>query len=140
MKNRVRLAKMLLYFICGVGIVMSFLYLLTPRLLPFHVSYLGHAQGELDPRTVHLLLFAFRIIGGCFFAIHISVIIFISGKEKFETRTRWAVLVMLSIPYVITLLVALNIGGPWYLFSLGIVLAVSFFLLSVDNEPREIRP
>lgn len=120
----------MLYLTCAAGAGMALLYLLTPSLLPFHLRYLGHGQGELDPKAVSLLLFAFRIIGGCFLAIHLSVAILVAGGATSSTAGRRAVLVLLVVSYLPTLRVAVAVGGPWWLFLLGIVLAASAFTLS----------
>jgi hypothetical protein len=120
----------MLYLTCAAGAGMALLYLLTPSLLPFHLRYLGHGQGELDPKAVSLLLFAFRIIGGCFLAIHLSVAILVAGGATSSTAGRRAVLVLLVVSYLPALRVAVEVGGPWWLFLLGIALAACAFTLS----------
>jgi hypothetical protein len=128
----------MLYVTCAGGVGMALLYLLTPNLLPFHLRYLGHSQAELDSQAVSLLLFAFRIIGGCFLAIHLSVAILVAGGATRATTGRRAVLLLLVVSYLPTLRVAVEIGGPWWLFLLGIALAGSAFVLS--EEPGSTRP
>jgi len=133
MSTRATAARVMLYVTCLAGAGVALRYLLTPSLLPFHVRYLGHSQAELDPKAVSLLLFAFRIIGGCFLAIHLSVAILVAGGATASLAGRRAVLVLLVVSYLPTLRVAVAVGGPWWLFLLGIVLAAGAFALS-SNE------
>lgn len=132
MIDKMIVSKIILYILSSVGILMSLLYLLTPNLLPFHINYIGKTQKDLDQRMVNLLLFAFKIIGGCFLAIHISIIFLIIGVGLSANIIRWTVLFMLVTSYLPILIVALKIKGPWWLFLLGLVLAIFSFFLSIN--------
>jgi len=124
-KTRIKVASILLYTIAAAAILFGLLYLLTPKILPYHEVYLGMSHNQLPPRVAALILSAMRLIGVLYIALGIAVgVLTARPLRKGKRWSWWLILVCLTIVLVPLLFITLNIGlhTPWWLAAILLVL------------------
>ncbi len=66
---RLRAACIMLYTVSGVAILFGLLYLLAPRILPYHERFLGLPNEQLDPMIQRLMVLLMKDAGAGFLAL-----------------------------------------------------------------------
>ncbi|MCP4135802.1 MAG: hypothetical protein GY754_32845 [bacterium] len=132
MKKRIKIAKMLFYIIGGLSVIMAGRYLLTPGLLSYHITFLGMAQDELDPKVLTSMIYSLRIMGAMSLSIGIAVLVLARKMIPGENWGRWLLLIMLLISFTTVLVINLSVGPstPWWLTAALIVMTIAGFFLS----------
>lgn len=139
MSARVKIACLILYVISCVTILFGLIDLLTPRILPYHETYLGMPQAQLHPKVVGLLLTSLRIIGVLLVSIGIALAIIVRIPfSRGETWSWWFILVFLGIVLAPLLLITLQIGlyTPWWVIAALLVLLVLALSISRPSQRR----
>jgi|GEM_PF-5778603 len=133
MKTKELIIKIIVCIMAVGGLIMSYVYLLGPTLLPYHFAFLGKTQSELDPQTLELLMTMKQVIGGHFLAITLGVFLLIGRLARGDVFARWSALVMVLISQCILLYAAYEIHNtsPVRLLNVAeIVLVLVVFFLS----------
>jgi len=135
--NRLKLACLILYLLSGALFVIGFIYSFTPKILPYHVNFLGKTHEQLDPKIRDLLIQSLRAGGAFLFSIG-TVLILLTKKLSLENNNwiRWTFLLMIWIFCWPILRVTFTVGfdAPWYLFLAMIILSLVAFILSKQEK------
>jgi len=84
MNRRLRVASILLYIISGVAILYGFVYMFTPRIMPYHERFLGVTQDKLDPKVIFLILTLLKGAGAASIAMGVGIAMLVKGPFQKE--------------------------------------------------------
>ena len=133
MNRRLRVASVLLYIISGVAILYGFVYMFTPRIMPYHERFLGVTQDKLDPKVLFLILSLLKGAGAASIAMGVGIAMLVKGPfSKGDNWVRWTIFVMLILALVPVMIIALYIGmyTPWWLIGVMIIMALIAMIIS----------
>jgi len=101
--------------VAAVFVVAGSLYdLLVPSVPANHLTYLGAADGRLDPRYAELDLAMLRSIGGCLLAIGVTALVLANGPvRRGEGWARLAVAVLVVVAEGNNAYRMYPFGSPW---------------------------
>ncbi len=125
-----------------VGLIMGFVYLLSPSLLSYHFAFLGMTQDQMEPRSFELLMNMKRIIGAHFLALSLGALILVGRFAKGDVFVRWSILIMVLISQISLIYAAYVIGNQTptrYLNVLEIVLLLVVFFMSRTHDKKETK-
>ncbi len=132
MDRRIKFASALFYIAGGVSILLGLIYLLSPRILPFHEQFLGIKYEQLAPRVADLMIRFMRDLGGTFIALGVGVIWLVRRFLTNMDRTIIPIVSVMSLIALIPLLYNTISGGwytPWWVVSLVILLIIAGFMI-----------
>lgn len=133
MNRRLRVASVLLYIISGVAILYGFVYMFTPRIMPYHERFLGVTQDKLDPKVLFLILSLLKGAGAASIAMGVGIAMLVKGPfSKGDNWVRWTIFVMLILALVPVMIIALYIGmyTPWWLIGVMITMVLIAMIIS----------
>ena len=133
MNRRLRAASILLYIISGVAILYGFVYMFTPRIMPYHERFLGVTQDKLDPKVLFLILSLLKGAGAASIAMGVGIAMLVKGPfSKGDNWVRWTIFVMLILALVPVMIIALYIGmyTPWWLIGVMITMVLIAMIIS----------
>ncbi len=130
MKNRA--ASYLLWIVIILIFVFAAVYLISPKMMPYHERYLGVKQAELDARFSKFILYAMRIIGGCLLGIGFVMSVLVKNLYSGPVWIRGTILLLIIIVLGVVEYVMLSIGfyTPWWIVLIAMILALAGFVLS----------
>ncbi len=110
------MAGLVLLNTAAVLVVAGALYdLLVPSVPANHLSYLGVAGGQLDPRYAKLDLAMLRSIGGCLLAVGVTALILTNGPvRRGERWSRLTLVVLIVVAEGNNAYRMYPFGSPWY--------------------------
>ncbi|MCD6280014.1 MAG: hypothetical protein J7J85_00215 [Deltaproteobacteria bacterium] len=133
MNRRLRVASILLYIISGVAILYGFVYMFTPRIMPYHERFLGVTQDKLDPKVIFLILTLLKGAGAASIAMGVGIAMLVKGPfSKGDNWVRWTIFIMLILALVPVMIITLNIGmyTPWWLICVMITMVLIAMIIS----------
>ncbi|NND99056.1 MAG: hypothetical protein HKN47_17200 [Pirellulaceae bacterium] len=133
MKTNIEKGAYLLYATAFLFLAFAILDGFTPRILPFHEKMLGLTHDELPPRIAAFSLFLLRIIGGCLFAIAVTLICLIRGpfkKGDVWGRNIIGILVLTSTISLSAVMLSHSVYSPWPAPLLGLAFTVVALYMS----------
>lgn len=116
MRKKIKIAQILLYINAGVIIAFGFMNLLTPKVLPFQLDFMGVTQDQLAPKISELLLLLYKAIGANYLAIGTVIAMLAYGPFKNNAPAIRHTLMALHVIYCAAFIfVALQFGSPTFI-------------------------
>ena len=128
MEKRLKVATIMLYVFAAFLILFGLVYLLSPRIMPYHEKFLGKTFEELDPKTASLSLATMKVVGALALSMGIGFVMMI--RFQFSRRDRyawWIILVMSLLALVPIAVISFFIGG---VHSPGWSIVISLLVMS----------
>ena len=126
----------MLYVYAAYLILFGLLYLLTPRIMPYHERFLGKTFEHLDPKTAYLSLASLKVVGCLALSIGIGFVMMIRLLfSKGNVYARQIILVMSLVALVPITIITFFIGGlrsPGW--SIIIALLVMFIAMAISKD------
>jgi len=126
----------MLYVYAAYLILFGLLYLLTPRIMPYHERFLGKTFEQLDPKTAYLSLASLKVVGSLALSIGIGFVLMIRLLfSKGDRHGRFIILVMSLVALVPITIITFFIGGmhsPGW--SIIIALLVMFAAMAISKD------
>ena len=89
MEKRLKLATIMLYVFAAFLILFGLVYLLSPRIMPYHERFLGKTFEELDPKTAYLSLASLKVVGALALSMGIGFVMMIRFQFSRGDRYAW---------------------------------------------------
>lgn len=121
------ISAIILYLVTLGVTLFGVMYTFSPKIMPYHETFLGRKYEALDPKVAQLFMALLRTGGVAFFSAAIAAFALITWP--FRAGELWAkitVIVMLLLPLLAILRLSLSLGRftPWRLILIMIVLVV----------------
>lgn len=144
MKNGLQRACLMLYAVSAVAILFGLVYLLMPRIMPYHERYMGIPYGRLDPMIQSVMLLQMKDTGACLLALGIGIAWLVRQYlARGDRGILWPIAAMALVALIPVLLDAVRIGGfaPWWVAGplVLLVLASIATLVAGAREGRGAR-
>jgi ABC-type Fe3+ transport system permease subunit len=129
MEKRLKVATIMLYVFAAYLILFGLVYLLSPRIMPYHERFLGKTFEELDSKTATLSVASLKVVGSLALSIGIGFIMMIRLQfSRGDRHAWWIILVMSLVALVPITFITFSIGG---VHSPGWSIVISIVLMSV---------
>jgi ABC-type Fe3+ transport system permease subunit len=129
MEKRLKVAVIMLYVFAAFLILFGLLYLLSPRIMPYHERFLGKTFEELDPKTATLSLASLKVVGALALSMGIGFVLMIRFQfSRGDKYAWWIILVMSLLALVPITVISFYIGG---VHSPGWSIVISLLVMSV---------
>lgn len=129
----------MLYVFAACIILFGLVYLISPRIMPYHERFLNRKFEDLkkkDPKMAALSLASLKVIGALALAVGIGFVMIIRYQfSQGDTYAWWIILVMSLVALVPISAVSFSIGGvrspPGWIISgcillMAVAMAISF--------------
>ncbi len=140
MTRRLLFGMVLLYVVAGTQLLGGLYDILTP-MPPFHETFLGASQEQLDPRVVKLDLAQMHAIGGLLIASGLTVIVLVSGPFRRGDRSAsLAILLLVVVGQAGNSFGMYKVGSPYWvpLVEIGLTL-LALRMASLSRRRRARR-
>jgi hypothetical protein len=129
MEKRLKVAAIMLYFFAAYLILFGLVYLLTPRIMPYHERFLGKTFEQLDPKTAYLSLASLKVVGSLALCIGIGFIMIIRLQFSQGDRYAWWIILVMSLVALVPIaFITFSVGG---VHSPGWSIVISLVVMSV---------
>jgi len=119
----------MLYVFAAFLILLGLVYLLSPRIMPYHERFLGKTFEELDPKTAYLSLASLKVVGALALSMGIGFVMMIKFQfSRGDRHARWIIQVMSLVALVPITVITFFIGG---VHSPGWSIVISLLVMSV---------
>jgi ABC-type Fe3+ transport system permease subunit len=136
MEKRLKVATIMLYVFAAYLILFGLVYLLSPRIMPYHERFLGKTFEQLDSKTATLSLVSLKVVGSLALSIGVGFIMMIRLQfSRGNRHARWMIMVMSLIALVPITCITFFIGGvhsPGW--SIVISLLVMFVAMAISKD------
>ena len=129
MEKRLKVATIMLYVFAAYLILFGLVYLLTPRIMPYHERFLGKTFEELDSKTATLSVASLKVVGSLALSMGIGFIMMISLQFSRGNRHAWWIILVMSLVALVPItFITFSIGG---VHSPGWSIVISMVVMSV---------
>ena len=129
MEKRLKVATIMLYVFAAYLILFGLVYLLSPRIMPYHERFLGKTFEELDSKTATLSVASLKVVGSLALSIGIGFIMMIRLQFSRGDRYAWWIILVMSLVALVPItFITFSIGG---VHSPGWSIVISIVLMSV---------
>jgi Na+-driven multidrug efflux pump len=129
MEKRLKVAAIMLYVFAAYLILFGLLYLLSPRIMPYHERFLGKTFEELDPKTAMLSLAVLKVVGSLALSMGIGFVMMIRFQFSRGDRYAWWIILVMSLLALVPIaVISFFIGG---VHSPGWSIVISILVMSV---------
>ena len=129
MEKRLKVATIMLYVFAAYLILFGMVYLLSPRIMPYHERFLGKTFEELDPKTAYLSLATLKVVGALALSMGIGFVMMIRFQFSRGYRYAWWIILVMSLMALVPItVISFFIGG---LHSPGWSIVISILVMSV---------
>ena len=137
MKTKEIVIKVVICIMAAIGLVMGFVYVLSPTLMPYHFAFLDKTQDQLEPRTFDLFMVMKRIIGAHFLGLSFGALLLMGRFAKGDTFVRWSLLVMVLISQASLLYGGYIVQSGLMLRSLNVIeIVLVLFIFFLAKRPK----
>lgn len=129
----------MLYVFAAFIILFGLLYLISPRIMPYHERFLGRKFEDLkkkDPKMAALSVASLKVVGALALSMGIGFVMIIRYQfSQGNTYAWWIILVMSLVAFIPISAVSFFIGGvrspPGWIIAgcilvMGVAMAISF--------------
>ena len=129
MEKRLKVATIMLYVFAAFLILFGLVYLLSPRIMPYHERFLGKTFEELDPKTAYLSLASLKVVGSLALSMGIGFAMMIRFQFSRGDRYAWWIILVMSLVALVPItFITFFIGG---VHSPGWSIVISLLVMSV---------
>jgi hypothetical protein len=129
MEKRLKVATIMLYVFAAYLILFGLVYLLTPRIMPYHERFLGKTFEELDSKTATLSVASLKVVGSLALSMGIGFIMMIRLQFSRGNRHAWWIILVMSLVALVPItFITFSIGG---VHSPGWSIVISLVVMSV---------
>jgi ABC-type Fe3+ transport system permease subunit len=129
MEKRLKVAAIMLYVFAAYLILFGLLYLLSPRIMPYHERFLGKTYEQLDPKTAILSLASLKVVGSLALSMGIGFVMMIRFQFSRGDRYAWWIILVMSLLALVPItVISFIIGG---VHSPGWSIVISLLVMSV---------
>lgn len=129
MEKRLKVATIMLYVFAAYLILFGLVYLLSPRIMPYHERFLGKTFEELDSKTAYLSLASLKVVGSLALSIGIGFIMMIRLQFSRGNRHAWWIILVMSLVALVPItFITFSIGG---VHSPGWSIVISLLVMSI---------
>ncbi len=129
MEKRLKVAVIMLYVFAVFLILFGLLYLLSPRIMPYHERFLGKTFEQLDPKTATLSLASLKVVGALALSMGIGFVMMIRFQFSRGDRYAWWIILVMSLVALVPItVISFYIGG---VHSPGWSIVISLLVMSV---------
>jgi ABC-type Fe3+ transport system permease subunit len=129
MEKRLKVATIMLYVFAAYLILFGLVYLLTPRIMPYHERFLGRTFEELDSKTATLSVASLKVVGSLALSMGIGFIMMIRLQFSRGNRHAWWIILVMSLVALVPItFITFSIGG---VHSPGWSIVISLVVMSV---------
>ncbi|MGA9111922.1 MAG: hypothetical protein ACLPSL_13090 [Smithella sp.] len=129
MEKRLKVAAIMLYVFAVFLILFGLLYLLSPRIMPYHERFLGKTFEQLDPKTATLSLASLKVVGALALSMGIGFVMMIRFQFSRGDRYAWWIILVMSLVALVPItVISFYIGG---VHSPGWSIVISLLVMSV---------
>ena len=129
MEKRLKVATIMLYVFAAYLILFGLVYLLSPRIMPYHERFLGKTFEELDSKTATLSVASLKVVGSLALSIGIGFIMMIRLQFSRGNRHAWWIILVMSLVALVPItFITFSIGG---VHSPGWSIVISLVVMSV---------
>ncbi len=119
----------MLYVFAVFLILFGLLYLLSPRIMPYHERFLGKTFEQLDPKTATLSLASLKVVGALALSMGIGFVMMIRFQFSRGDRYAWWIILVMSLVALVPItVISFYIGG---VHSPGWSIVISLLVMSV---------
>ena len=102
----------MLYVFATYLILFGLVYLLSPRIMPYHERFLGKTFEELDSKTATLSVASLKVVGSLALSIGIGFIMMIRLQFSRGDRYAWWIILVMSLVALVPItFITFSIGG-----------------------------
>jgi len=129
MEKRLKVATIMLYVFAAFLILFGLVYLLSPRIMPYHERFLGKTFEELDPKMATLGLATMKVVGALALSMGIGFVLMIRFQFSRGDRYAWWIILVMSLLALVPIaFISFSIGG---VHSPGRSIVISILVMSV---------
>jgi ABC-type Fe3+ transport system permease subunit len=129
MEKRLKVATIMLYVFAAFLILFGLVYLLSPRIMPYHERFLGKTFEELDPKTAYLSLASLKVVGALALSMGIGFVMMIRFQFSRGDRYAWWIILVMSLVALVPItVISFFIGG---VHSPGWSIVISILVMSI---------
>ena len=129
MEKRLKVAAIMLYVFAAYLILFGLVYLISPRLMPYHERFLGKTFEELDPKMATLGLATMKVVGALALSMGIGFVLMIRFQFSRGDRYAWWIILVMSLLALVPItVITFFIGG---VHSPGWSIVISILVMSV---------
>jgi ABC-type Fe3+ transport system permease subunit len=129
MEKRLKVATVMLYVFAAYLILFGLVYLLSPRIMPYHERFLGKTFEELDPKTATLSLASLKVVGSLALSMGIGFVMMIRFQFSRGDRYAWWIILVMSLLALVPItVISFVIGG---VHSPGWSIVISLLVMSI---------
>ena len=129
MEKRLKVATIMLYVFAAYLILFGLVYLLSPRIMPYHERFLGKTFEELDSKTATLSVASLKVVGSLALSMGIGFIMMIRLQFSRGNRYAWWIILVMSLVALVPItFITFSIGG---VHSPGWSIVISMVVMSV---------
>jgi ABC-type Fe3+ transport system permease subunit len=129
MEKRLKVATIMLYVFAAFLILFGLVYLLSPRIMPYHERFLGKTFEELEPKTATLSLASLKVVGALALSMGIGFVMMIRFQFSRGDRYAWWIILVMSLLALVPItFITFFIGG---VHSPGWSIVISILVMSV---------
>ena len=129
MEKRLKVATIMLYVFAAYIILFGLVYLISPRLMPYHERFLGKTFEELDPKMATLGLATMKVVGALALSMGIGFVLMIRFQFSRGDRYAWWIILVMSLLALVPIaVITFFIGG---VHSPGWSIVISILVMSV---------
>ena len=129
MEKRLKVATIMLYVFAAYIILFGLVYLISPRIMPYHERFLGKTFEELDPKTAMLSLASLKVVGSLALSMGIGFVMMIRFQFSRGDRYAWWIILVMSLLALVPItVISFFIGG---VHSTGWSIVISLLVMSV---------
>jgi ABC-type Fe3+ transport system permease subunit len=135
MEKRLKVAAIMLYVFAAFLILFGLVYLISPRLMPYHERFLGKTFEELDPKMATLGLSTMKVVGALALSMGIGFVMMIRFQFSRGDRYAWWIILVMSLLALVPIAaISFFIGGvhsPGW--SIVISILVMFVAMAISK-------
>ena len=129
MEKKLKVATIMLYVFAAFLILFGLVYLLSPRLMPYHERFLGKTFEQLDPKMATLGLATMKVVGALALSLGIGFVMMIRFQFSRGDRYAWWIILVMSLLALVPItVISFFIGG---VHSPGWSIVISILVMSV---------
>lgn len=139
---REKIALGLIFIVAMIFLLFGIYYLGTPRIMPYHETYLAIRHEHLPPKVAALLLNAMRVVGVLLIGYGITLGTLAAGPFYRRERWAWFLIVVVYSGTLIPLLgITLHIGfdSPWWLILTLLTMLYIAAALHTPNKNKNLK-
>ncbi|NOY69499.1 MAG: hypothetical protein GXP53_08425 [Deltaproteobacteria bacterium] len=139
MELRLQMAVVMLYVFAACIILFGLVYLISPRIMPYHERFIGRKFEDLkkqDPKMAALSVASLKVVGALAIAMGIGFVMMIRFQfSRGDAYSWWIILVMSLVAFIPIAVVSFSIGGlrspPGWIIAtcilvMSVAMAISF--------------